>query len=141
MKNENTLDLNKPPRDTVHDSPGVLVFPPALLVGTLLLGLLLGISWPWSLFPASAPVFWIRAAACLLAVSGAWLMIWGRTTMVRAGTNVPPHKPTLAIVTAGPFRYTRNPLYLGGTLVYLGLAMVLRSVWLLWLFAPIVFFF
>ena len=58
--------------------------------------------------------------------------------MVRAGTNVPPNKPTVTIVTGGPFRFTRNPLYLGGTLVYLGFAMVLGSVWLLWLFVPMV---
>jgi len=136
--NGKTLDLNKPQRDTVHDSPGVLVFPPALPVGALVLGLLLGILWPWSLFGASAPAFWIRAVGRGLAVSGASLLIWGRTTMVRAGTNVPPNKPTVTIVTGGPFRFTRNPLYLGGTLVYLGLAMVLGSVWLLWLFVPMV---
>jgi protein-S-isoprenylcysteine O-methyltransferase Ste14 len=139
--NGKTLDVNKPQRDTqdtVGDSPNVLVFPPALPVGALLLGLFLGRLWPWSLFGGAAPVFWIRATGFGLAVLGAALLIWGRTAMVRAGTNVPPNKPTVTIVTAGPFRFTRNPLYLGGSLVYLGLAMVLGSAWLLWLFVPMV---
>ena len=138
MKHEKTLNLDKPPLNTVHDSPGVLVLPPVIPVGALLLGLLLGNLWPWSLFAASTSAFWIRAAGCGLAVAGASLVIWGGTTMVRAGTNVPPFKPTITIVTAGPFRFTRNPLYLGGTLIYLGLSMVLGSVWMLWLFVPMV---
>jgi protein-S-isoprenylcysteine O-methyltransferase Ste14 len=137
MENEKTLDMKKPGSATTHDSPRVLVFPPALLIGTLLLGLLLSVLSPWPLF-TTHPAFLIRTGAGVLAVAGASLVIWGRTTMVRAGTNVPPHKPTLAIVTASPFRFTRNPLYLGGTLVYFGLAIVLGSAWLLLLLAPMV---
>jgi protein-S-isoprenylcysteine O-methyltransferase Ste14 len=49
--------------------------------------------------------------------------------MVRSGTNVIPNQPTLAIVTDGPFRYTRNPLYIGATLAYTGLALIFNSFW------------
>ena len=54
--------------------------------------------------------------------------------MRRAGTNVDPYKPSTTIVEAGPYRYTRNPLYVGMTLMYGGfsaLANALPSVLLL----------
>src|SRR5690349_851055 len=88
------------------DSSGVIVFPPALLVGTLLLSIVLNLVCPLH-FPR---IVWTKVAGGLLIVLGGFLLGWGRRSMVRAGTNVPPHKPTLAIVTDGPFRFTRNPL-------------------------------
>lgn len=42
--------------------------------------------------------------------------------MRRAGTNVDPYHPTTAIVEAGPYRYTRNPLYVGMALIYSGIS-------------------
>ena len=59
--------------------------------------------------------------------------------MVRAGTNVPPHKPTLAIVTGGPFRFTRNPLYFGGTAAYFGMGLGFNLIWALILLVPMLF--
>src|SRR5262245_23188757 len=88
------------------DAPAVIVFPPALVLGTLSLSIVLNLLWPLH-FPRMA---WMKVAGGLLFILGGLLLAWGRRTMVRAGTNVPPHKPTLAIVTDGPFRFTRNPL-------------------------------
>jgi protein-S-isoprenylcysteine O-methyltransferase Ste14 len=56
--------------------------------------------------------------------------------MVRAGTNVLPTRPALAIVTDGPFRFTRNPLYLANAVAYLGLTLVFNTVWTLLLYVP-----
>jgi protein-S-isoprenylcysteine O-methyltransferase Ste14 len=42
--------------------------------------------------------------------------------MRRAGTNVDPYEPATAIVTGGPYRFTRNPIYVGFTLVYVGIS-------------------
>jgi len=114
------------------DSPGVIVFPPALLLGTVLLGVLLNLLWPWHL---PCPI-WMNAAGGILFIGGGFLAGWGRRTMARAGTHVPPHKPTLVIVTDGPFRLTRNPLYLGGTTAYLGLSLGFNLVWGVILMVP-----
>ncbi len=135
MKNETSVPA-APHMPASQDSAQVLVFPPFLLVGTLVLGLSLGAIWPWSLFSPTTPTFWVHLAAALAIPAGALLMIWGRRTMVRAGTNVPPQKPTLNIVTNGPFRFTRNPLYLGGSVIYLAISLGLSSAWLLSLFIP-----
>jgi protein-S-isoprenylcysteine O-methyltransferase Ste14 len=114
------------------DSPGVIVFPPALFGGTLLVGLVLHFIWPAHLISGS----WVRIAGAILFVAGGALAIWGRKTMVRAGTNVLPTRPALAIVTDGPFRFTRNPLYLANAVAYLGLTLVFNTVWTLLLYVP-----
>ena len=47
--------------------------------------------------------------------------------MRRAETNVDPYKPATAVVTRGPFRFTRDPLYLSMTLMYGGIATVANA--------------
>ena len=49
--------------------------------------------------------------------------------MRRAGTNVDPGKPSTVIVDEGPYRFTRNPIYLANTLLYVGLSLVFNAVW------------
>jgi protein-S-isoprenylcysteine O-methyltransferase Ste14 len=49
--------------------------------------------------------------------------------MVRAGTTPNPYQPTTALVTGGPYRITRNPMYVGFTAWYIGLAIALNMLW------------
>jgi len=49
--------------------------------------------------------------------------------MQAAGTNVNPALPTIAIVASGPFRFSRNPLYLALTLLYFGLTLAFNTWW------------
>lgn len=53
-----------------------------------------------------------------------------------AGTNIPPSLPTTALVTDGIYARTRNPFYLGSTLIYCGLAVVAGSLWAIVLLVP-----
>ena len=57
------------------------------------------------------------------------LAIWAITTIRRAGTQVETYKPTTAIVENGPYRFTRNPIYLGMFLGQAGLAMGFNGAW------------
>jgi len=52
-------------------------------------------------------------------------------TIRRAQTPVSPYKPTTALVTDGPFRFSRNPIYASDTLIYVGLSLVLNALWAL----------
>ena len=119
-----------------RDAPGVIVFPPALYLATLLSGILLSYFWRWPLLPGSVSNSWFRIAGGVMIVPGLSLVIWGRARMMSAGTNVIPTRPALVIVTDGPFRFTRNPLYLGNLIVYAGLILVFNSAWLAILLIP-----
>lgn len=114
--------------------PILLRFPPVLWLASLALSLLLQSYWPVRIAPGP----WIRVAGVILVVVCFVFIVWARKTMVRAGTNVPPNMPALTVVMSGPFRYTRNPLYLGGTTAHLGLALFLNNLWLLILLVPVV---
>jgi protein-S-isoprenylcysteine O-methyltransferase Ste14 len=69
---------------------------------------------------------WIGLALVAMGIGTA---NWGRRTMQAAGTNIDPTRPATAIVTSGPFRFTRNPLYLALTILYLGLTVALDTWW------------
>ncbi|MBF0562262.1 MAG: isoprenylcysteine carboxylmethyltransferase family protein [Alphaproteobacteria bacterium] len=76
---------------------------------------------------------WIGGAFIVTAIVVAGLAV---RTMTRAQTAVNPHGPTTAIVTDGPFRYTRNPLYLSLVLIFLGVSACLDSLSMLVLVIP-----
>ena len=115
--------------DQTRDNPGVMAFPPLLYVATLATSLLLQVLAPWH--PFSVPLR--RFLGGLLLISSAVLAKWGENTLRRAGTNVDPRQPSLVLVTEGPFRFTRNPLYLALIGLYLGITLLLNAFWP-WLF-------
>jgi protein-S-isoprenylcysteine O-methyltransferase Ste14 len=60
---------------------------------------------------------------------GVGILIWGRGALHAAATDLDPLLPTSAIVTSGPFRFSRNPLYLALTLLYFGLSVAVNTWW------------
>lgn len=110
---------------TATDHPGVVVLPPRLYIGALVVVLVL--RWFWRMpIAGSGVTFWPGLVVVAL---GLGLGFWGRVTMTRAGTNVNPGRPTTAVVASGPFRLTRNPLYIAVTLVYLGITLAINTWW------------
>ena len=114
------------------DNPGVIILPPLLYLITLVLGLLLHWIAPRSITGWDGRS-WLGGA---LLASGFAISIWGSRVMRRAGTNVNPHKPSTALVATGPFRFSRNPLYVAFNLAFAGLALLVNSMWLLVLLLP-----
>lgn len=115
------------------DSPGV-VPPPAIVLGLIVVGLALDWAWP-------APVFDGRAQAILgvlLFAAGLGLVLPCVRLFRRAGTNVPTYRPATTLVTDGPYRFSRNPIYLGLTLAYAGIAVGIDSAWLIVLVVALV---
>ncbi|MDP9563286.1 MULTISPECIES: methyltransferase family protein [Rhizobium/Agrobacterium group] len=103
------------------DSAGVRFPPPLIYLGALLLGLLaerfvslrsFGIDW--RLLATTGVLLFVAGVAMMLAAAGLFR---------RLGTNAPPTQPTTLIVTTGPYRWTRNPMYLAMALIYAGLAI------------------
>jgi protein-S-isoprenylcysteine O-methyltransferase Ste14 len=104
--------------DEERDNPGVVAPPPLIYAGALGVGLLLNRLRPVGFLPDGLR----RGFGLALFVGGGVIGSLGLREMSRAGTNVDPYKPTTAIVEGGPYRFTRNPLYVGLTLMYAGIA-------------------
>lgn len=121
------------PTNAAAGNAGVIARPPLLYLGTLILGIGLDL-----LVPARLPgeeLRWVLAAALGLAGLGLLFLCFRR--FQAAGTNVPTWMPTTALVVAGPYRYSRNPIYLAVTAIYLALALVYGSWWPLVLLPPL----
>ncbi len=110
---------------TQSDNPGVIILPPLLYGIAFAVVLALRWFWPMPIFD-NADALWPGLALVMLAVV---IALWGRSTLLAAGTNVSPSLPTTAIVTSGPFRFSRNPLYMALTLLYLGLTLAVNTWW------------
>ncbi|MFS8531163.1 methyltransferase family protein [Sphaerobacter thermophilus] len=113
---------------TAHEVAGVIAPPPLIYAAGLILGLLLGRMRPAALLPprARGPR---RAAGTALIAAGSGLGGWAVWTMARAGTGPNPRHPATALVVDGPFRYSRNPIYLSLTAIYLGITLLRNTLW------------
>lgn len=110
------------------DNPQLPVRPPVLLLGTLVVAIVLD----WTPLRFLSPPFGCNLqvlAGLALTVGGFWLAWNARALFEREGTNVIPTQPALKVVTSGPYRYTRNPMYLGMVIVLLGLSLVFSFEW------------
>jgi protein-S-isoprenylcysteine O-methyltransferase Ste14 len=68
---------------------------------------------------------WILVASGLTLATTALILFFRRRTTVR------PDRPATALVTSGPYKFTRNPMYVSQVLMYAGLAIMWQSVWAL----------
>jgi len=101
--------------------------PPVLYALALGFAFTLDYLWPLRLWLHEA-----QAATGLgIMALGLGIGMWAMITFVRAGTNVPTHKPATTIITHGPYRYSRNPIYIGLNLLYIGLSVSFGAIWLL----------
>ena len=118
---------------TSADNANVIVPPPFLYLAALIGLVVLRWLWPAPIFAAST--FALYAGGALI-VGALALGFWAVLTLRMAGTNVDPRKTSTAMVSAGPFGFTRNPIYVGFTLLYLGITLALNCWWGLALLAP-----
>ena len=106
---------------------------PLVYVAFFLLAWVLSSIWPWPLPENPWTLFfgWMAIdASVLLMLWTAWLMLWRKTTLN-------PYGKPQQLLTEGPFRVTRNPIYVADTLFYMGAALLFADVWV-WLFLPVV---
>lgn len=115
--------------NAVHTDTSGVRFPPPFYY---LIGLLIGFLIHWWL-----PVYLVKPAhrapleiaGVVLMALGLALFIGSVTRMRRAGTSPNPHVPTQALTVAGPYRFTRNPIYLAFALVCAGFSLLVNLLW------------
>ena len=114
--------MNNHPKDT----PGVIP-PPPIYGCALLIGLGLDWLWPNPVLPVPAQ-YWV--GGIVIALSFVLVAVVLRE-FFRAKTSFSSHSPSLALITSGPFRYSRNPAYVSLSMLYFGVGIVVDSVWIL----------
>src|SRR5262245_55589187 len=115
------------------DTANVIIRPPIAWALAVLAGLALQWIVAVPFMPAAVPAGWIGGVVVVAALP---LFAWAIVTITRAGSNVPTNRPTTAIVETGPYRFTRNPIYLGRCPGLVGLAIALDNLWLLGTLVP-----
>lgn len=119
--------------DAQHDvaNPG-LIRPPFVYLFAMLVGLGLDRIWPLP-FPAASLAKFLGPVVVLAALA---LFALAKREFDAAGTSVRGNRPATAIVRSGPFRFTRNPIYVAFSLVQLGIALWASSLWVLAMLLP-----
>ena len=111
----------------VNDQANVAIFPPLPFALAFIVGVLAHLLWePFKIFPE----FWIgHAVGWPFIVAAMVIIAWAQRTMASAGESSNVYKPNCAIVSTGPFAFTRNPMYLSMTLLYTGIAFLVNIAW------------
>jgi protein-S-isoprenylcysteine O-methyltransferase Ste14 len=134
---------------TKHDIPGVIAPPPLIYLGFLFVGwgltqlgarpeaAVLDLDWLAAGFGLELTVR--RGLALTLIVGGLLLDGMAAGLFRRRGTAVEPWKPSTALIVEGPYRFSRNPIYLGFAATYAGLAVAMDSWIALILLVPCLF--
>jgi protein-S-isoprenylcysteine O-methyltransferase Ste14 len=124
----------QPPSDAA--TAGVIMRPPLLYLGCLLLGLALDRVLPWPFtWPEAALIRWTAGGG--LIVVGLAILAAGIRNFARAATPVPSNLPVRVLVTTGIHGWSRNPIYIGMCLLYAGIGLAARSPWVLILALPL----
>ena len=124
--------MDKPP-----DNPGVIAFPPLIWLVNAVTSVVV------HLFIRLPMMKYSRCLVCgmIFIMLAPALALSALRTMKAAGTNVHPSEPALTIVRGGPFRFTRNPMYLALCLLQVALGFFLND-WVTLLFVvPLVLIF
>jgi protein-S-isoprenylcysteine O-methyltransferase Ste14 len=110
-----------------NDAPNVKIIPPLVYLAGIVIGFLATIWMPTKVVPNS--VAWTVGG--ILICCGAILTCSAVLTFKNVGTTVRPDRAASTLVISGPYKISRNPMYLGLALAYLGIAIADQSVWAL----------
>jgi protein-S-isoprenylcysteine O-methyltransferase Ste14 len=115
------------------DQANVIALPPLIYAAAFGVGWLIHLAFPVPVLSGELA----RKTGVLLVLASFPIAIWALRTLTHAHTTFDTMKPTTAIVTKGPFRYSRNPLYVSLTLLYLGVMLLINALWILVLVVPL----
>ncbi len=111
--------------DSHSGVPNVKIIPPLVYLAGVVIGIVISIWIPTKIVPSS--LAWMLGG--ILIVCGAVLTGSAILKFKDVSTTVRPDRAASTLVVVGPYRITRNPMYLGLALVYVGLAIADQSVW------------
>jgi protein-S-isoprenylcysteine O-methyltransferase Ste14 len=111
----------------IPQTSGVKIFPPLIHVAAIAIGFL--IEWAVPVRIGGAGFGIVRIGGCILLVIAVALIASAAKVMFGAGTTPDPTRPSTVIVRSGPYRFTRNPMYLAWELICIGVGLVANALW------------
>lgn len=114
------------------DTPGVRFPPPLVYLATTLVGVAIDRAVPVRIFPNTV-AGWLGGAFVLLGLTIGGISL---REFRKAKTTIHPNRPASALVAAGPFRYSRNPMYLALSILQVGIGVWMNTVWVVLLLVP-----
>ena len=130
--------MNKTPREPASPTsintrgPEVFTFPPVIFAAFAIMGYITDRAFPVAI---GAPKLRLFAGAALIALAIA-LAGWAIARFAGARTHLDVRKPATALVTDGPYRFTRNPMYVAASLLYAGIAIIFGKLFILGALIP-----
>jgi len=109
----------------MSDNPSGAIHPTVFMVLWAVSSFGLQALWPLEL-PELALSEWLGRTVIVL---GGLLMVWAQIVFRNHGTTTEHSKPTTALITGGPFRFSRNPIYLALILIFAGLSLAYGNAW------------
>lgn len=112
-----------------------VIAPPPFIYGAAVLA---GLALHWWVWPLPLPLEGNAAhyAGWAVMAPGLLLMFWAMRSFARADTAIIPYNTTTTIVPTGPYRFSRNPMYISMALVQIGFALMFATAWILILLIP-----
>lgn len=117
------------------DRPNRIPWPPILFFGALLLANVLSMVLEFGLF---RPPAWASASGIGMFGTGIGVMLWAFLAFRAHNTSILPHKRSDHLIRTGPFRFSRNPIYLAEILLLFGLGLMNGSIWYLAVIPPFI---
>lgn len=99
----------------------------------------------WAVLAFGLQYFWpldlpdlavVAVSGKILIVFAGALMVWAQVVFRRHDTTTDHSKPTTSLITSGPFRFSRNPVYVALILIFIGLALAYHNAWALIMVVP-----
>ena len=118
-----------------QDTPGVNIMPPSVFLICLITGGVLELLSPSDL--PFLPTVFRAALGTGLGTAGFAFMMFAHERFKHLGTNVPTNLPATTLVVQGAYRYSRNPMYLGGSAFFIGIGLALGSSWMVATYIPL----
>ena len=131
LPEKNMLNQNKS-TNSQPDHAQVITQPPVIYLGSILLGWLINKVFPMTI--SSGTWFkWVGVIFILIAII---IIALSRREFIKVNTSIRPDKSTTAIITTGPYKVSRNPLYTSLTLFHIALGIVFNNLWILFMVIP-----
>lgn len=127
-------ELNNSSNASLEKRPVPFVRPPYLYGGALIAGIAAHFVFPVILFSNAAL---IAAPGVAIFAAGVFILVWAVKTFKKSGVDL-RFKPVGKIIEKGPFSWSRNPMYISFTLIYLGISFVLNSAWPIVFLVPVI---